>query len=204
MSTQDDLFVPASCPVEATPPRVRELSIGQQNKRAFLIDQFVDAANQDALHEHFKKLPYRFIDYDRDDTEFLKHLVHYFSEEDYQSDPFIAQLLARAGEFLNAHGIATQGVERIYANFNLFGDFQLAHADGDVWTALMFVNARWNADWGGDFLLYEEGADPIALAIPPKPGRMVIFDGTILHRGGVPSKFCLDARISLAIKFNKG
>ena len=32
-------------------------------------------------------------------------------------------------------------------------------------------------------MLYEDGLQPIALAIAPRPGRMVVFDGEILHLG---------------------
>jgi hypothetical protein len=163
----------------------------------------IDPAALSPLHEFFKQLPYQFIDSDRSDTNLVRHLVHYFDEDDHERQPSLVSLIQLASEFLGEKGIRTNGLERVYANFNLFGDFQFTHDDGDVWTALVFVNSRWNQDWGGEFLIYEDGEQPIALAVPVRPGRMVIFDGQLEHRGGVPSKFCVEARISVAIKFNK-
>ena len=109
-----------------------------------------------------------------------------------------------ARNFLQEQNIVCGEVYRIYANYNLHGDFQFAHEDGDGWTALVFVNSRWDEDWGGELILYPDGEAAYAYSILPSPGRMVIFDGMIRHRGGVPSKLCLEARISLAIKFKPG
>lgn len=196
-------FTPDPVPTEELPIEVRELTLGASARRAFIVDNLIEPGGLETIHGYFRDLDYRFADVDREDTEFSRHLVCYFDEEEYETDPAVSLLLAAARDFLADRQLAHGAIERIYANFNLFGDFQFAHPDGDVWTALFFINATWNEDWGGEFLMYEDGPQPIALAIPPKPGRMVLFDGEILHRGGTPSKYCLDARITLAIKFEK-
>jgi hypothetical protein len=42
-------------------------------------------------------------------------------------------------------------------------------------------------------------------AVFPKPGRVVVSAADILHRGGVPSRECVEARRSVAFKFlNQG
>ena len=201
-------FHPDPVPTEDLPIEVRELTVGTTNKRAFIVDNLIEPSALEPIYHAFRDLPYHFADVDRSDTNFARHLVHTFDEDDYETDPAVAVLLAQARAFLADRKLAHTGIERIYANFNLFGDFQFAHPDCDpdgdgLWTALFFVNASWNEDWGGEFLLYENGPQPIALAIPPRPGRMVLFDGEVLHRGGAPSKYCLEPRISLAIKFVK-
>jgi hypothetical protein len=197
-------FIPDPVPTEDLAIEVRELKVGSSGKQAFIVDNLVDAAALEPLHLAYRNLDYYFGDVDRGDTDFARHLVHYFHEDEYRTSPIVAPLLAQAEAFFVERSLGNVGLERIYANFNLFGDFQFAHPDGtDAWTALFFVNSRWNQDWGGEFLLYEDGPQPIALAIPPRPGRMVLFDGEIWHRGGSPSKYCLDARITVAIKFEK-
>ncbi|MFT5432596.1 MAG: hypothetical protein ACI9OJ_003297, partial [Myxococcota bacterium] len=178
-----------------------ELSVGASGKRAFLIDNLIEPGALVGIHDLFRALDYGFNDVDRGDTEFARHLVHYFDPDEFETNPAVALLLGQARNVISELGLDCAKVERIYANFNLFGDYQFAHPDGHVWTVLFFINSAWNPDWGGEFLLYEDGPQPIALAIAPKPGRMVLFDGKTLHRGGSPSKYCLDARITLAIKF---
>jgi SM-20-related protein len=197
-------FEPDPVPSEDLPVAVRELRVGQSARRAFIVDNLVAPEALVPLHMAYRRMPYTFGDMDRVDTEFARHLVHYFQEDEYETDPAVSSLLAQARAFMDDQGLDYKSVQRIYANFNLFGDFQFAHPDGeDSWTALFFINSCWNEDWGGEFLMYEDGPQAIALAVAPKPGRMVLFDGEIIHRGGSPSKYCLDARITVAIKFDR-
>ncbi len=196
-------FAPDPNPPEDLPIQVRELTVGAGRKRAFLVDNLIERGALEGIHDLFKDLDYGFNDVDRGDTEFARHLVHYFDHDDLETSPAVSLLLSQARAVVDEYGLVTSGIERIYANFNLFGDFQFAHPDGKTWTALFFINSVWNANWGGEFLMYEDGPQPIALSIQPRPGRMVLFDGEIIHRGGSPSKYCLDARITLAIKFSR-
>jgi SM-20-related protein len=98
-----------------------------------------------------------------------------------------------------------RGVDRVYVNATLFGDYNFCHRDGCDWTALAFVNDEWRDHWGGELMLYRDGdLDAPAIAIRPKPGRMVIFDGHMVHRPGVPTKYCLEPRVTLACKIGEG
>ncbi len=197
------LFRPPAVPQHDEPVTVRPLLLGPEGRRAWIIDNVIDTAALEPLHGWFKQLDYRFADSDRDDTAFVRHLVHYFSAEECTHQTRVALLVATAQSALDSLGLEPGALERVYANFNLFGDQQFAHPDGDCWTALLFLNSAWAEDWGGELLLYDGGPGSLAWAIPPRPGRLVVFDGQILHRGGVPTKFCLDARITLAIKFSR-
>lgn len=185
------------------PIEIRELQVGTTGRRAFIVDNLVEPGALAPLYHYFRGLPYEFFDTDRQDTQFVRHLVHYFEDDEYETNRAIASLIAQAADILRDRELAFTGIQRVYANFNLFGDYQFAHTDGDVWTALVFVNAAWGDDWGGEFLLYEEGPQAVAYAIPVRPGRVVVFDGRLTHRGGVPSKYCVDPRITLAIKFER-
>lgn len=182
---------------------IRPLLLGGQEGRAWLVDHVVDGAAAEELHAWFRRLGYHFADADRDDTAFARHLVHYFDEEECAEGTYVSVLVDAARSVLETLALPFTGLERVYANFNLFGDQQFAHEDGDCWTVLAFLNASWGDDWGGELLLYEAGPGSLAWAVPPRAGRMVVFDGNVLHRGGAPTKFCLDGRITLAIKFER-
>jgi hypothetical protein len=52
----------------------------------------------------------------------------------------------------------------------------------------------------GETIFYDLQAEPI-YAVFPKPGRVVVFAADILHRGGIPSRECAEARRSLVFKF---
>lgn len=181
--------------------RFEALRVGEAGRRAFILDNVLDEPAADAIHKRFEQLPVTLSDTDRPDTQHVRHLKHEFDAEEWASDPVLNLLSGCARRFLRERRMACGALYRVYANFNLHGDFQFAHEDGEGWTALAFINSQWDEDWGGEFLLYPQGDSSFAYSIAPSPGRMVIFDGMLRHRGGVPSKLCYDPRISLAIKF---
>lgn len=180
------------------------LECGPEQRPLVIFDNVVDQSASQWIHEQYRELPVTMSDSDRHDTQHVKHLKHEFAPSQWQPNCPSGYLAQRARELMSEQGFSYGDIYRIYANFNLHGDFQFAHEDGDGWTALYFVNSNWQEDWGGEFMVYPEADSGFAYAIEPRPGRMVIFDGLIRHRGGVPSKLCFDARISLAIKFRPG
>jgi hypothetical protein len=181
------------------------LTLGASQRVAYIVDDAVDEAARAALYEGLVGLPFGFTDYDRPDTKHVRHLVHNFPRSGrHKFARALATLERMAKTLLRSRGHAVGERSRAYANFNLFGDYQFAHPDGDEWTALLFANDRWEDDWGGELLLYDEPTSAsLAWAVPPRPGRLVVFDGLILHRGGVPSKHCLVPRVTVALKLKR-
>jgi SM-20-related protein len=182
---------------------VTEYSLTQEDRKAFVIDNIFPESGSQEIYSYFKDLSYRFVDSDRPDTTHIKHLMHQFPEAEWKENPLLCVSQDFTQSFLASQRLQAKETQRIYANFNLFGDFQYTHRDGDEWTALFFINSRWDADWGGELFLYSDERAETAIAVRPKPGRAVIFDGMILHRGGVPSKLCFEPRITLAIKTSR-
>jgi hypothetical protein len=89
-----------------------------------------------------------------------------------------------------------------YCNRARYGDVLIAHSDSQKpsVTALYYANARWDDDWGGETLFY--GApDEATVVVAPRPGRVVLFDGQMGHRGGVPSRLCHEGRLSVVVKY---
>ena len=90
---------------------------------------------------------------------------------------------------------------RVHCNNQPYGDLQRPHVDiPQGVTALYFANAEWQRDWQGELIFYDRNDEPLQ-AVAPRPGRVVIFPGDLLHRGGVPSRVCFQPRLSVAFKF---
>ena len=195
-------------PTDEDPFLAKSFELGADKLKVYVFDRLFEKNTLAGVYNKFRSLTYHLGDHDRDDTQTVKHLVHDFTSEEIQATPVLQAIIRATRELADTQGIKVKNPVKVYANFNLHGDYQFAHEDGDVWTVLVFVNASWHEDWGGELLLYDgtfaaDNDRGFAYAINPRPGRMVIFDGRIKHRGGVPSKFCLEPRISLAIKFLK-
>jgi SM-20-related protein len=102
---------------------------------------------------------------------------------------------ARPGESYRAY--------RVYTNYASFGDLLLTHVDAlpgaRELTALWFLSEKWDTEWGGETLFYD-GAGEAQLAVSPKPGRLLLFDGAIRHAGKPPNRNCYVSRFTFAIK----
>ena len=100
-----------------------------------------------------------------------------------------------------AFPLDTLRLERVHVNLHMYGDMQFPHGDlpGGV-TLLYYANPEWKENWMGETIFYDDSRDPV-VAVAPRPGRVAIFDGDLVHRGGVPSRECYGPRISIAFKY---
>ena len=93
--------------------------------------------------------------------------------------------------------------QRAYVNCSVYGDSYYTHRDCAAHeqhiTALYYANLEWQPDWGGETIYYndEEDAEFVVL---PRPGRLIIARGAVLHRGNVPTRICYEERYTLAYK----
>jgi SM-20-related protein len=190
----------ASAPQPHSATRVK---VGPEQRDLFILDDVVPADEVNGLYQFFRNLPYHFADSDRLDTKDYRHFGHVFDDTALMEHPVVGFFAGAAVAHLQSVGASVGRVKRAYVNLNLYGDVQFAHEDGDEWTAVAFVNDRWNGDWGGELLIYDRPDKRMAYAITPAPGRMAVFDGLLTHRGGVPSKLTAEPRITLAIKMSR-
>lgn len=91
---------------------------------------------------------------------------------------------------------------RCYANAHTYGTEGYPHLDArqpDFFTTIFYVNPVWKPDWAGETVFFNADRD-IAKAVLPKPGRLVIFPGNILHVARGLSRACPAMRVTLMFK----
>lgn len=92
---------------------------------------------------------------------------------------------------------------RCYTNFASYGDVLLTHVDSlpnaRELTALWFLCEHWDIEWGGETLFFD-AAGEAQIAVAPRPGRLLLFDGAIRHAGRPPNRNCHVSRYTFAIK----
>ena len=103
------------------------------------------------------------------------------------------------------------GKPNVYGNGQTMGQDGSAHIDGgdnDLKTILYYPipfhqqpdDAHWKKHWGGETIFYDEDGE-IIKSILPKPNRIVIFPGDILHRSASPTRFYGgNLRVTIAYK----
>lgn len=82
-------------------------------------------------------------------------------------------------------------LQRYALNGQTQGQEQEFHTDttpglpGDYVSYLMYLNAEWDKSWGGETEFYNNG---VVDKIFPEPGKLVVFDSQLQHRGAGPSR----------------
>lgn len=107
-----------------------------------------------------------------------------------------------------AHSVSTQffkgqPLTRVWVNVQAFGDEATIHHDfpmiyrGKARTVIWYPVEKWDADWGGDFVLFDDHRE-ILDACVVKPDRVVSFDGSMFHAARPISRYTPSLRISVA------
>ena len=82
-------------------------------------------------------------------------------------------------------------LQRYALNGQTQGQEQEFHADttetlpGEYLSYLIYLNTNWDPDWGGATEFYKNG---VIEKVYPEPGKLVVFDSQLHHRGAGPTK----------------
>jgi len=169
-----------------------------------LIDNLFRPDFINLFDRYLKTLPFSLADYDAENSRHVLHWIHEFTLEDVTTHPLLSFVHARIRSMVEKACSEPRIVlKRVHCNTSLYGDMQLPHYDitpGMTW--LYYSNPVWERAWMAETIFYDSHGEPVS-AVFPKPGRVVVFAADILHRGGVPSRQCVEARRSLVFKFLK-
>lgn len=92
---------------------------------------------------------------------------------------------------------------RVYANGHTYGCDGHIHDDSKRpghFTSLYYAHPEWDPNWAGETLFYDAARSEIVKAVFPKPGRLIHFNGNILHAARSPSRDCAVLRSVIVIK----
>jgi SM-20-related protein len=177
----------------------REYSI---NGRAlYVIDNLLPRQASRSLSRFMASLPFQKLEFDRKGT-MMRGFVANFNLAACKDDPIVKAVTAQAQAYFPATRLT---LYRMYCNNNVYGDMSYPHRDcqperAHDLTAVFYANERWEQDWGGETLFYDDEGDAVA-CVSPRPNRLALFHGAILHRNGLPARECYEPRLALALKF---
>lgn len=92
-------------------------------------------------------------------------------------------------------------LKRTYASASPYGTVLESHSDSDQGITVMFyLNQHWNIEYAGETVFHRDG--DIIRSIIPKPGRVVVFDGSIEHCARDVRRDYNDLRMVLTFKYD--
>ena len=111
-----------------------------------------------------------------------------------------------AGPVRDLIGDAVLDLSQARINLSTLNDknrFHVDTTDVPTLTLLYYLNVDWNLEWGGYTLFADDQCEEIEQVISYKPGRVIVFDGSIPHCIAAPTNLAPTYRFSLALKFHQ-
>ncbi|MFO1248072.1 MAG: 2OG-Fe(II) oxygenase [Alphaproteobacteria bacterium] len=184
---------------QAEPKVGRALISGRE---LFICDNFIEPAMVQTIGGIVQTLCYRRKEKSRPDVPIAASSAD-IAQAALTSEPFFLRLKSVAQELIGE----TLRDQRAYVNSSVYGDSYFTHRDCSAHrkhvTALYYANLEWQPDWGGETIFYNDNEDA-EVVVSPKPGRLVVARGAILHRGTVPTRSCHTERYTIAYKLLSG
>jgi hypothetical protein len=170
-------------------------------RELFVCDNFIDQAMVTAIGQDLKSMPFSRNESSRADVWGLASSAD-IAKALLPKDPFFLQLRLIAEKMFPGEALHDQ---RAYVNSAVYGDSYYIHRDcpehSNNVTVLYYANLIWQPDWGGETIFYKDDNDAV-LAVSPRPGRLVVSRGAILHRATVPAQECHEPRLTIAYKLD--
>ena len=151
------------------------------------VDNVFDEETFKSLHKTFLfEQNYRYGERDSPQYE----LTGMVSELNSQQFNFFNNIIiSRFSELKN------KKIQRGYVNLFRPNEHAYYHPDGNVTTCLFYINPEYDINEGGETFFI---VDDEVRGVRSKPGRLVVFDGRILHRA---TPFRSYPRLTVALKY---
>ena len=142
-----------------------------------MLDGAVSPLEIASRYGFLEQLPYPLNDIDTDETAYSRHWKAALPVP--LATPLLKRCISLTQELM---GVDPARLRRVHSNLHLYPDVQFPHVDFTSGvTALYHANPAWAERWLGETTFYDENREPI-YAVAPKPGRLALFHGDILHR----------------------
>jgi len=167
-----------------------------------MIDTVFDKFTIDKLYGHYRdERPWNFTGFGLDNN-------HRKFNIDLDKDNEIDKILFnKANEIIKKHNLKQfVSLGRAYASGCTHGNIHELHRDdnalnfNEIYTIMFYLNKEWNVEFGGETVFYYSQTETIH-SILPRPGRAVLFDGSIPHLGRDPSRLCGELRMVATFKY---
>jgi hypothetical protein len=110
--------------------------------------------------------------------------------------------IADAWAYIKTQYLGDQALLRCYTNSHTYGVEGYPHTDSKRaadHTLVVYMNAHWQRDWGGETVMYDE--DTIVHAELPRYNKGLVFPGAVTHQARSVTRICPAQRITLMFKF---
>ncbi len=174
----------------------QEYSIDE--KLIYVIDNALSPEECKSLHRTLLSASYSPLGSSSNASASYDEIMCKFDSKDIKSTKLYNRIFSKISE--NHKNLK---LVELMGNMSIFGDTTFIHRDSpseNIASVLVFGNSDWIEDYGGEIIFYD-ASNESELAILPLPGRIIIFNATLKHRAGLPSRNSNAVRISLSLRY---
>jgi hypothetical protein len=176
-------------------------TITSAGKRIHVYDDLVTFEERTTFLNFFRQSYYK-IDGGDNLTQYVAGYQIYsaYSLDDLDHMKFTK---TNAYELLNEkYGLQDRNIKQVRVNHVTYGERNSVHQDNVPITLMYYANLEWDVSWGGHTFFLNEPVDEIYHTVTYKPGRIVVFDGTIPHMIMSTNTLAEAPRLSFVIQYD--
>jgi Rps23 Pro-64 3,4-dihydroxylase Tpa1-like proline 4-hydroxylase len=133
------------------------------------------------------------------ETSNHRYIHSAYTKEDLVNSKFLEAVEGtEVGELFN-----TYEYDKTVVNLSVPSDSNFLHAHHDCIVVLYYANVNWHADWAGETIFYNDSKTEVTKAVNVKPGRVVVFDGSLHHSVRPQASIAPHYRFTLATTLRK-
>ena len=172
-----------------------------RRKQIHIFDDVFEFAHRDKIYKYVANSLYKVGEYDGSLLENRKSST--LTSIYYGKDLSELGFFNLPKEITDKVDLSKWKIVSSYVNLCRPDDCFHVHTDhhDKMMTLLYYVNLNWHIEWGGDTYFLKEDDLTIDYVSQFRPGRVVIFDGTIPHLIRPSTRLAPENRFTLAIKY---
>jgi hypothetical protein len=162
---------------------------------------FIDADMLMNLWHHVTLPHWRFGQKSNDDTLYPMWVQNFYDTHNNRYKENACQHIVKTGDMFLDLCPEDYVMVRSMICGNTFGQDGDIHDDwlvsGESLTGVLYLNRRWEDNWGGETIVYSDNKTEISKF---EAGKLIMFDGSNPHIGKGPQRNCGELRCILALQ----
>jgi hypothetical protein len=171
------------------------------NKKIYVFDDVFDLEWRTVTFDYIKKSLFSTGYRDTEENHEASHL--YFCSSYGPSDIEHLKIIENIKDKELLGLLKNKEIYRCIVNCSVPTDTNFVHSHSNT-TFLYYANPFWKEGWAGETLFYNESVSEIVYASVYKPGRVILFDGSIPHSLRPQSRMAPHHRYTLSMFLDKG
>ena len=175
----------------------------ERDKKMYVFDDVFEMDWRATAFLYMKQSLFRIGWQDSNDPHYGQHVYLHssYSESDVANLGILNEIKDK--KMLSLLEKETLGSDvRAVVNLSMPTDTYFAHSHKNT-TLLYYANPSWKEEWAGETLFFNEELSEVVYTSIYKPGRVIIFDGSIPHSIRPQSKIAPQFRFTFTMFFEK-